>query len=516
MTTTASVWTQTRQPRHYGSPSTERISVDVIVVGGGITGVTTAFLLKSAGVSVALLEARHIGSGVTANTTGHITSVLDIRYSEIESRFGGEGARLVAESGHYAILQIAHMVELLRIDCGFRRVPGYLYTESADRVAELERELEAAGRAGLDVSRSDVPLPFPVARGLCFPNQAEFHPLRYLDALAARIPGDGCHLIEGARVLSVDEGDVCHVHLENGVTLSAERVVLATHAPLNRLLLQTKLAHYRSYVVSGPCSNAPAGLFWDTEDPYHYLRSVETSSGCELLIGGEDHKTGQAPDTEAAFSRLAGYAARLGVREITRWWSAQVVEPVDGLPFIGQNAFSERVYVATGFSGNGLTFGTIAALILSDACQGKTTPYAELYAATRVKPLAGLKSFLGENVDFPMHLIGDRVGPPDVETLDEVPRGQGRVVRVDGVRLAVYRDDAGNLSALSPVCTHLGCQVSFNPSERTWDCPCHGSRFGLDGSVLDGPAVNALPRRHIDDGTSSAKTSAEVQAHAQK
>jgi Rieske Fe-S protein len=263
------------------------------------------------------------------------------------------------------------------------------------------------------------------------------------------------------------------------------------------LLLQTKLAHYRSYVVSGPCGSAPDALFWDMHDPYHYVRSATIDGAQHLVVGGEDHKTGQAEDTDAAYSALRAYAARFGVTELTRWWSAQVIEPVDGLPFIGTNAMSERVYVATGFSGNGMTFGTIAALILADACQGKTTPYAELYTATRVKPLAGMTTFLGENVDFPLHLIGDRVRPPDASSLEEVAPGQGRIVRHDGVRLAVYRDDSGALTAVSPICTHLGCQVAFNPSERTWDCPCHGSRFALDGSVIDGPAVKPLARRAI-------------------
>jgi glycine/D-amino acid oxidase-like deaminating enzyme/nitrite reductase/ring-hydroxylating ferredoxin subunit len=492
-----SIWASGRSAPVYPACERDDLEVDVVVVGGGITGITTAFLLKSAGKRVAVVEARRVGSGVTGGTTAHLTQVLDTRYHELESSFGREGAKLAAESSFAAILQIARIAELLHIDCAFERVPGYLYTEDDAKRDMLQTELEACWRAGLDVVIAEVPLPIPVAMGLRFHDQATFHPLAYLDPLAQQVPGDGSHVFENSRVLAVDEGDRCHVQLESGVSITSEHVVLATHAPLNRLLLQTKLAHYRSYVISGPCSDAPDGLFWDTADPYHYVRSAMVDGVRHLLVGGADHKTGQAEDTEAAFTGLRAHALRVGLREVTREWSAQVIEPVDGLPFIGRNAMSERVFVATGFSGNGMTLGTVAALILSDACQGKTTPYAELYTATRVKPLAGLKTFLDENIDFPLHLISDRLRPPDVATLGEIPPGHGCIVRDQGRRLAVYRDEAGALSALSPICTHLGCQVAFNPSERTWDCPCHGSRFALDGSVIDGPAVKSLPRREL-------------------
>jgi nitrite reductase/ring-hydroxylating ferredoxin subunit len=214
-----------------------------------------------------------------------------------------------------------------------------------------------------------------------------------------------------------------------------------------------------------------------------------------LIVGGEDHKTGQEPDTESAFRRLLEYAARFSLTRVTHQWSAQVIEPVDGLPFIGENAGMDRVYVATGFSGTGLTFGTLSGMILSDLCLGKPNRYAELYKATRVKPLASLGSFLAENVDCPLHLVSDRLRAPDVRSVEDIARGEGKVVRVGGERLAVYRDELDALHALSAVCTHLGCLVSFNTAEKTWDCPCHGSRFAVDGSVINGPAARPLPRR---------------------
>lgn len=471
------------------------VHVDVAVVGGGITGITAALLLKLAGKRVAVLEARRVGSGVTGGTTAHITEAVDTRYHVLESKFGREGARLTAESSRAAIELIADLQSRFGIGCGFERVPGYFFTGRDEDVEEVQRELEAARRAGLVVHSAPCPLPIVVKTAIRFEDQAQFHPLTYVNGLASQIPGDGSFVFESSRVLTVDEGEPCRVHLEHGAVLTADRVILATHAPLNRVLLQTKVAHYRSYVVSGPVEQSAHGLFWDTDDPYHYVRSHRVGDETHLIVGGEDHKTGQETDTEAPFERLREYAAGLGLRQVTHRWSAQVIEPVDGLPFIGRNAASEHVYVATGFSGNGMTFGTIAAKLLADACLNRANPYAELYAATRMKPLASLTSFLGENIDFPLHLLSDTVRPAEARSVDEVGPGQGKIVRVAGERLAVYRDQKGRLHAVSPVCTHLGCHVRFNTAERTWDCPCHGSRFDTEGKVLDGPAVLPLKNR---------------------
>lgn len=494
---TESLWVGGIQRHTYPRLERDDLHVDVAVVGGGITGTTAALLLKLAGKKVAVIEARTIGSGVTGGTTAHLTQAIDTRYQAIESKFGREGARLVAESSRVAIEQIAAFCARFEIECQFEKVPGYLYTEHDTQVDELKGELEAAHRAGLPVEMAAVPLPFTASAGIRFDDQAQFQPMAYVSALAAQTHGDGSHVFEQTRVLSVDEGEPCRVHLDNGSSLSADRVILATHAPLNRVLLQTKVAHYRSYVVSGPVERAPSGLFWDTEDPYHYVRTHRGAGGIQLIIGGEDHKTGQESDTETPFERLTDYAARWGLTKPTHRWSAQVIEPVDGLPFIGENANSERVYVATGYSGNGMTFGTIAAQILSDACLGAENPYSTLYEATRIKPLASLKSFIGENTDFPLHLLSDALRPPNARSLEDIRPGEGKIVRVSGQRLAVYRDEQNGLHALSPICTHLGCHVAFNGVERSWDCPCHGSRFDIEGRVLDGPAVLPLPKKNL-------------------
>jgi glycine/D-amino acid oxidase-like deaminating enzyme/nitrite reductase/ring-hydroxylating ferredoxin subunit len=480
-------------------PRLERddLHVDIAVIGGGITGTTAAILSKLAGKRVALLEARTIGSGVTGGTTAHLTEAVDTRYVTLESKFGHAGTRIVAESSRAAIEKVSELCLRLAIGCDLERLPGYLFTEREDEVEQLSAELEAGRRAGLRLVLDRPPLPIVVKAGLRFDDQAQFNPLAYVTSLADRIAGDGSEVFENSRVLAIDEGEPCTLHLENGATLRANHVIVATHAPLDAVLLQTKIAQYRSYAVSGSVEQAPRGLFWDTADPYHYIRAYRRGGECALIIGGEDHKTGRTPEGEEPFGRLAEYAARFGLSRIERRWSAQVIEPVDGLPFIGLEAGSERVYVATGFSGNGMTFGTVAAMILSDACLGIENPYAEFYSATRFKPLASLKSFLSENVSFPLHLLSDRLRPPDVRSLGEIAHDDGKIVRVGSQRLAVYRDADGSFHAVSPICTHMGCVVAFNSIEKSWDCPCHGSRFGVDGSVLDGPATEPLARRSL-------------------
>lgn len=473
---------------------------DCVIIGAGITGLTTAFLLARAGKKVVVVEARHAGAGVTGCSSAHLTEAVDTRYATIESDFGHEGARLVAASSRHAIEFIGELSGD-DVSVGFVRLPGYLFRDEEDEEAvDLEKELAACQRAGLPVSSvREVPLPFRTRGGIRFENQGALNPVGYVSMLVRRLRALGVVVQEGVRVTAVDDGEPSVVHLERGESLRAAAVVFATHSPLNRVFLQTKVASYRSYLAAFETKARLDGLFWDTANPYHYLRSV-TLRGADgprswLLVGGADHKTGTTSETDASFEALDRYVARrFDVGAATHRWSAQVLEPVDGLPFIGRNSLSTNSYVATGFSGNGLTFGTIAAHVLADAIQGKENPWAALYTATRIKPLAGAAQFIEENVDTAGHLVGDALAAGEVSSVAEIAPTEGKVVRVDGRRVAVFRDAAGALHAVSSVCTHLGCGVKFNPAERSWDCPCHGSRFSTDGEVLDGPAIVALER----------------------
>jgi glycine/D-amino acid oxidase-like deaminating enzyme/nitrite reductase/ring-hydroxylating ferredoxin subunit len=492
-TASRSLWiADTRYPRF---PRLQGdLAVDVAIVGAGITGLTAATLLKAAGKTVAVVEAQRVAEGVTGYTTAHLTEVVDVKFDTLITHFGEDGARLAVNAARASLERIASFVEERGIDCGFQRLPGYYYTEHADRALDVRKEHEAALRLGLSSTfTEDVPLPFAVAAGMRLEDQGRFHVRRYLLPLLQGVPGGGSQVFEDTRVVDVHDGEPCRVETETG-TITARDVVVATHVPLNKFFIQTKLAHYRSYVlacrIEGP---VPDGLFWDDEDPYHYIRPQETKEGTLLIVGGDDHKVGQEEDTEACFRSLLSYAReRFDVRSVAYRWSAQVAEPVDGLAFIGRNSLSSHVYVGTGYSGTGMTFGTLAAMISSDLILGRENPWARLFDATRVKPMAGAKEFVRENVDFPAHLVADRVKKAEGDSFGDVGRGEGKLVEVGGKKVAAYRDDSGVVHALDPVCTHLGCLVQFNDAEKSWDCPCHGSRFDTRGEVINGPAVKRL------------------------
>jgi len=498
---TTSLWSETATSPTF-PPLMADAEVDVLVIGGGITGLTAAMLLAASGKRVSLVEARRIGCGVSHRSTAHLTEAVDTRYHDIESDFGKEGARLVAQSSRAAIEQVAALVKAFAIPCDFVRRPGYLYTDNQDDLDELEKEQLAASRAGLPVELlPTAPLPFRTLGALRFPDQAQMHVMRYLGSIATAARARGANLYEDSRVITIDDGDMCTVHLEHGPTIRAKKVFVATHAPLNRVFLQTKIHAYRSYVLAFANVSLTDALFWDTADPYHYFSSFTVDGVPYLILGGEDHKTGTVPDTEEPFAALLSWATEhLKVSAPTHRWSAQVEEPVDGLPYIGRNSLSENVYVATGFSGNGITFGTIAARIVTDLVNERPNPWAELYAATRVKPISAAATFTSENIDFPMHFVSDRLHPPEAKVPADIRPGEGKTIRVHGERLAVYRDPKGSLHAVSSVCTHLGCLVKFNAAETSWDCPCHGSRFATDGQVIDGPATRPLAKKKLDAG----------------
>ena len=473
--------------------------VDVVVVGGGIAGLTTAFLLKQAGKRVVVVEMHRLLSGQTGQTTAHLTELLDTPYTVLESDFGREGARLAAESARAAIERLSTLAERLGVPHSFQRVPGYRYAETRREAQELEQEAEAAQRAGLRCTLTrEVPLPYPVRLALRVEDQGQFHPREYLLAMAEAIEGDGCAVYEDTRVTHLEERGRCHVRTEHG-ELVASDVVEATTTPLNRLFMHTKLYPYRTYTVAAPLAGPlEAGLYYDSKDPYHYIRTHRLGDVNHVIVGGEDHKVGTRTDTEACFQALEDWTRqRFPVESFTHRWSGQVIEPADGLPYIGRNSVSRHLWVATGFSGIGTLFGTLSGMVLTDLILGRSTPYAQLYAATRVKPRAGARDFLQENADVAFRFVVDRLSRPDVGAVSEVPRGEGRIVEVEGRKVAVYREESGAVHAVSPVCPHLGCHVHWNQGERSWDCPCHGSRFSPTGEVLNGPAVADLPSRKL-------------------
>jgi glycine/D-amino acid oxidase-like deaminating enzyme/nitrite reductase/ring-hydroxylating ferredoxin subunit len=496
-----SLWRATHQLRRF-TPLTRDRETDVAIVGGGITGLTAAVALSRAGRKVVLLEAAEVGSGETGNTTAHLTEAIDARYRTIAKDFGEDGARLVARSTRDAIDWIERLATVAGRDVGFARVPGFLYTEHRVDVDMLASELDAAQRAGCLVTWVDeVPLPFKTYGAVHWERQAQLHAIAYVEALVDEALAHGVRIYEGARVVDVEEGEPCRVSTEQG-SVRARDVFVAANVPItNRVLLLTKIAAYRSYAIAsdGPAA-LPPGLFWDTADPYHYTRLHSVGDRRYLIVGGQDHRTGGDIDTDQRYLRLRAYAReRFGVTEERFRWSGQIIEPVDGLPYIGLNASARHAYVATGYAGNGMTFGTLAGMIVSDLILGQANPYAELYKATRVKPIAAAVDYVTENVAFPAHLLKDRLTALDAEDrpVESLAPGEGGIFSTADGKVAVSRDREGALRAVSAVCTHLGCDVAWNDAEQTWDCPCHGSRFSAQGSVINGPAVTDLPARPV-------------------
>jgi glycine/D-amino acid oxidase-like deaminating enzyme/nitrite reductase/ring-hydroxylating ferredoxin subunit len=496
---TISVWMKTAaMPKTISL--TGDTAADVCVVGAGIAGLSTAYLLAKEGKSVVVLEDGEIGSGETGRTTAHVTCALDDRFKTLEKLHGEEGVRRAAHSHAAAIDCIESIVGREKIDCDFQRLDGYLFVPPGEKVDILEEELEIARRCGLEVeSVPRAPLgSYDTGPALRFARQAQFHPLRYLAGLVQAIGTLKGTVYTGVHVEKVEDGEPARVVTSTGRTVTAGAVVVATNVPINdRLVIHVKQAPYRTYVVGMrvPRGAVPRALFWDTADPYHYVRLQTDAEGEEILIvGGEDHRTGQKDDAEERWGHLEKWTRERvpAVQETVYRWSGQVVEPADALAFIGRNPGERHVYIATGDSGQGMTHGTIAGMLLTDLVMGRPNDWATVYDPGR-KTLRALPEYAREMAESNAPLVKDWVTPGEVSSPEEVPPGGGAVMRKGITKVAIYRDSVGNVLEVSAVCRHLGCIVHWNHSEKSWDCPCHGSRYAPDGHVVNGPAATGLP-----------------------
>jgi glycine/D-amino acid oxidase-like deaminating enzyme/nitrite reductase/ring-hydroxylating ferredoxin subunit len=495
---TTSVWMDTASLSQEQQLASDA-QADVCIVGAGIAGLTTAYLLSKEGQRVIVLDDGPTAGGETCRTTAHLVTALDDRFYHLERIHGRDGARLAAESHAAAIDRIERTVRGERIDCDFVRLDGYLFVPPGDDLQQLDDELQAAHRAGLvDVSRVPrAPLTsFDTGPALRFPRQAQFHVLKYLRAVGAAAKRGGTRIYNGTHAEQITGGADARVETNRGV-VRATAIVVATNSPVNDLVaIHTKQAAYRTFVVGARVrrDSLPQILLWDTPDPYHYVRLQRTPDGDDVLIvGGEDHKTGQANDGEERFRRLESWTRERfpQVQTFAYRWSGQVMEPIDSLALIGRNPLdSENVYVATGDSGNGMTHGTIAGMLITDLIMGRDNPWAGLYDPAR-KSLGAIKEFAKENVNVAAQYV-DVVTPGAVDDVAAIAPGEGAVIRRGAGKVAAYRSHDGHLSELSAFCTHLGCVVRWNSVEQTWDCPCHGSRFGTDGHVVNGPAIRPL------------------------
>lgn len=455
-----------------------------------------------------LLDGGRPGCGQTGVTTAHLSYEIDDRYVEILRLHGREGAVLAYHSHRAAIDRIEAISQLEGIACDFERVSGYLFPAEGHGAREIEEELDAAKSAGVHVQRLSAPPVHGFYSGVClhFPRQAQFHPLKYLSGLSAAFVRLGGRVCTGTRATAVTGGEATTVSTADGRRVTAAAAVVATNVPFNdRVAIHTKQAPYHTYVIAARVAPGAItrALYWDTADPYHYVRlqrvtnkelGGDSTDPVDLLIvGGEDHKAGQAQDADRRFSALEQWMRERfsGTREVEYRWSGQVMETQDGLAFIGRNPLdADNIYVATGDSGMGMTHGTIAGILITDLIVGRPNPWTELYDPSRIRTGAAAE-FVKENLNVAMQYSSWITGG-EVSSVDEIAPNSGAVLR-DGLRkIAVFRDEAGELHRRSAVCTHLGCIVSWNPAASTWDCPCHGSRFDPKGTVLNGPAKSDL------------------------
>lgn len=472
------------------------VMVDVAVVGGGIAGITTAKLLKKMGKTVAIVESKKIAEGVSGHTTAKVTSLHQLIYSDLLKNLGLEKATVYAESNQAALERVAKFINDEQIDCDFSRRSAYTFAESEEGIKHIEQEYEAALKLGLPAHFvPDTPLPFPVAAAVRFDHQAQFHPRKYLLHLAQSIQGEGSYVFEDTKVTNVEEEKTfCQVITDRG-TIMAKNVVITTNLPiLDSGLFFAKTYPKRSYIVGARINpdRAPEGMFIGSGKSYFSVRTTPSADGLLLLVGGGGHKVGEVSDTRGQYQMVEDYAReRFGIDTFDYRWSTQDMVSSDQLPYIGQLTPNSQIYVATGFGLWGMTKGTLSGMILSDLILGNQNAWASLYDSTRLTPFATPKA-IKQTISVGMHWVGDRIKGLGAPSLSDVAIGEAKLVTVDGEKMAAYRDDDGVMHTVSAVCSHLGCIVAWNNAEKSWDCPCHGSRFSCGGEVLNAPAVKDL------------------------
>jgi len=498
-----SLW-QSHAPDYFAANGWDQGQIyDVLIVGGGITGMTTALLLQQAGMKCIIAEAQNIGFGTTGGTTAHLNTFMDTPYHNIAANFGKEPAQLVARGAKEAIAFIKEQVTKNKVQ-GFSERPGYIFSANDKEDEALEKLMAAANEVGALMQYTDaLPVALPHTKVIVTESQAQFHPGKYLYALAENYEQAGGILLQHCRVGSVTyENESTFKAEANLGSILATKVIYATHIPPGVNLLHFRCAPYRSYAIACTLKsgNYPDAMIYDMQDPYHYYRTQETDGKTYFIAGGEDHKTGQEENTDACFRRLEAYVRTyFDVDEIAYQWSSQYFEPADGLPYIGRLPGSDdNIYVATGYGGNGMIYGTLSAIILTDIITKGKSVYKELFDPNRVKPIAGFSNFVKEGADVVKHLAGSIFSAEKLPSLLDLAPGEARIVTYEGHQLAIYKDEHHRLHMISPACTHIKCSVAWNSAEKTWDCPCHGSRFSYDGEMWTGPASRNLDRFNDD------------------
>jgi glycine/D-amino acid oxidase-like deaminating enzyme/nitrite reductase/ring-hydroxylating ferredoxin subunit len=464
---------------------------DVIIVGGGITGITTALLLQEAGKKCLLMEAENLCFGTTGGTTAHLNTLLDTPYTTISKNFGQEASKQVAKATADAIALIKENIGKYNIDCGFSDAAAYLFSENDKQDKELEEIFEASVEAGLQMRWvNEIPIPHNFTKAVKTEGQAKFHPIKYVYALAEQFELAGGAIVQHSRVTGVESTEPLQVETTTGV-YKATDLIYATHIPPGVNLLHLRCAPYRSYAMAMKLhgDGYPQDLTYDMYDPYFYYRTQEIDGQQFLIVGGKDHKTGHEENTEISYRELeAKIRKHFNVAEITHRWSSQFFEPADGLPYIGHlPQHPDHLYVASGYGGNGMVYSHVAALVLKSHLTSETILYDNLFNPNRIKPVAGFVNFIKHNADVVKLYVGKLFHADKLDQLAELAPGEGKIVQFEGDKIGVYKSEEGELFAVNPVCTHLKCDVAWNSAEKSWDCPCHGGRYDCQGKLLTGP-----------------------------
>jgi glycine/D-amino acid oxidase-like deaminating enzyme/nitrite reductase/ring-hydroxylating ferredoxin subunit len=493
---TTSIWQNTAEKgTSYPSLRGDK-EADVVIIGGGITGMTAAMLLSEAGKKVILLEALEIGLGTTGNSTGNLYVTVDEHLSGIKKKWGADVMKTVVSSRASALSFIEQTIQRFGIDCDYYKTAFNFFLEDPDKDAEdfMQEEYDALAEAGLNPRLTEDPaLPFKVKKMISVDGQAQFHPYKYVLGLAKNIAGK-CEIYENSPVEDFDEKSGL-VKTKNG-SVKAASVIMATHTPKGVWMVQGVLGPYREFGVAAELKSGefPKGIYWGVNSPKHSVRAFKSGDKSYIMVIGDKFKTGQADDTAAYVRGLEQYLEKrfsIGTERIV--WGGQQYRPADGLPYIGQH--SEHLYFLTGFATDGLVYGTLASMIVCDQILGKENPFAKTYDLKRFTPVKSFREFFKENADNAVQYLKDAPWNADADSLKKIKAGEGKVIESGGEKIAVYKDETGKNHIVSAVCTHMKCIVNWNPTEKTWDCPCHGSRFKTDGQVIEGPAIVDLPKK---------------------
>ncbi len=479
-------------------------SFDVLIVGGGITGLATGLMLQERGKNCLIAEAANLCFGSTGGTTAHINTLLDTPYTTISKNFGKENAKLVGDAVTYAVRLIKENIARHKIDCDFEDAAAYLFSQNEEQSSELTEIRSATEGAGLIVhSAGEIPIPVSFQQAIQVPGQAKFNPVKYVYGLAAAFEKAGGIILQNCRVIDVDENERADVKTSHG-DFKADRVIYATHIPPGVNLLHLRCAAYRSYAMAVTLADKkdyPIDLCYDMYDPYHYYRAQWIGDKPYFIVGGYDHKTGHEDNTQKCFRELEAHARKhFNIKKIDYRWSSQYFESTDGLPYIGRlPGHTDLLYTATGFGGNGMTYSHVSAMVLKSILLNEDSPFVSLFDPSRIKPLAGFKNFINNNVDVVAQFAGKFFTKETLHELADLSPGEGRVVKYNSEKVALYKDEQGEIHALNPVCTHMKCSVEWNNAERSWDCPCHGARYSPDGNVLNGPANMDLEKIAVQE-----------------